>query len=151
MNDNDNTADQPQEAGRPMTEDELKQYRKDNGLADDDLPLFLTMEDVEAVIVSEQYHVFPGTTTTVCRLGLINGFGAVGFSGCLRQETFNEELGRKYARVDALRKVSELEGYRLRDVIHLRGMERMVGAVVGGLSQTPATGANSQPPATNEG
>lgn len=40
----------------------------------------LTSENVDSVIVGEAYHVFPGTTLTVCCLVLRNGFSVTGES-----------------------------------------------------------------------
>lgn len=38
----------------------------------------LQPEDIDAEIVAEAYHVFPGTTLTVCALTLRNGLNVVG-------------------------------------------------------------------------
>jgi hypothetical protein len=40
----------------------------------------LTPAMIDAAIVSEDYHVFPGTTMTVCALKLRNGFVVIGES-----------------------------------------------------------------------
>ena len=48
---------------------------------------------IEEVIVSAQYHVFPGTAFTVCALTLRNGFIVIGESACASIENFNEEIG----------------------------------------------------------
>ncbi len=68
---------------------------------------------IDAMIVSEQYYIFPTTTLTICCLKLRNGFQVIGESACASPENFNEELGRKYARVDAREKIWRLEGYLL--------------------------------------
>jgi len=69
---------------------------------------------VEKAIAGEDYHVFEGTTTTVCCLKLVNGFTVIGQSACASPENFDAELGRKIARDDAKRQVWALEGYLLR-------------------------------------
>lgn len=74
----------------------------------------LTPQHIDSLIVSEQYYVFPGTTTTVCRLTLENGFGVTGESTCLSKENFNEELGREIAQANARDKIWMLEGYAFR-------------------------------------
>ena len=74
----------------------------------------LTPESIDQSIASAQYHVFPGTTTTVCLLKLINGFTVVGESACASVENFDEELGRKIAFDNARNKIWQLEGYLLR-------------------------------------
>lgn len=74
----------------------------------------LSPEKIDAVIVAGDYHVFPGTTTTVCLLTLKNGFSVVGESACASPENFNAELGRKIAYDNARNKIWQLEGYLLR-------------------------------------
>lgn len=71
-------------------------------------------EDIDAAIVTEAYHVFPGTTLTVACLTLANGYQVVGESACASPENFDAELGRKIARENARNKIWALEGYRLR-------------------------------------
>jgi hypothetical protein len=73
------------------------------------------MEHIESVIVSEQYHVFENTTFTGCLLTLENGFTVHGESACASPENFDAELGRKYARENAVSKIWMLEGYLLKD------------------------------------
>jgi hypothetical protein len=74
----------------------------------------LTVEHLESLVASEQYHVFEGTTMTVCCLTLKNGFAAAGFSACIRPEDFDEVVGREIARANAIDKLWELEGYRIK-------------------------------------
>lgn len=75
----------------------------------------LTPEAIDATIVGEQYHVFPGTTVTVCCLTLRNGFNVTGESAAASPENFNQEIGQKIARRNARDKIWSLEGYLLRD------------------------------------
>jgi hypothetical protein len=75
----------------------------------------VTPQRVEEVIIGEDYHVFPGTTLTVCCMKLANGFTVTGESACASPENFNEELGRKIARENAKEKIWALEGYALRE------------------------------------
>lgn len=75
----------------------------------------LTPDLIDAQIIAEQYHVFPGTTLTVCALTLRNGFHVVGESASASPENFDEELGRKIARGKARDKIWALEGYALRN------------------------------------
>ena len=72
-------------------------------------------EDLEAAIVSDEYHVFAGSTLTVCVLTLQNGFTVVGESACASHENFNKELGEKIARQKAKDKLWPLLGYALRE------------------------------------
>src|SRR5690242_5318865 len=69
---------------------------------------------IDAQILAEQYHVFPGTVTTVCLLTLQNGYSVVGKSAPASPENFDADLGRKIAREDARRQIWALEGYALR-------------------------------------
>lgn len=75
----------------------------------------LSPEKIDAVIVDEDYHVFPGTTLTVCCLRLRNGFTVTGESASVSPENFDAELGRKIARNNARDKIWALEGYLLRE------------------------------------
>lgn len=74
----------------------------------------LTPDLIDSVIVSEQYHVFHGTTMTVCALTLKNGYVVTGESAAASPENFDEAIGRKIARENARSKIWELEGYLLR-------------------------------------
>ena len=74
----------------------------------------LTPAHIDSVIKAEDYHVFPGTTLTVCALTLKNGFIVVGESAAASPENFDIELGRKIARDNARNKIWALEGYILR-------------------------------------
>lgn len=74
----------------------------------------VTPERLEEVILTEQYHVFPGTTFTACLLTLKNGYTVIGESACASPENFDAELGRKIARGNAKNKIWALEGYLLR-------------------------------------
>lgn len=70
---------------------------------------------IDDAIVSEQYHVFPGTTMTVCALTLRNGYIVSGESAAASPENFDAAIGRKIARENARNKIWALEGYLLRE------------------------------------
>jgi hypothetical protein len=74
----------------------------------------LSPQHIDDQILTEQFHVFPGTTLTVCALTLKNGYNVVGESASASPENFDEELGRKIARDNARNKIWALEGYLLR-------------------------------------
>ena len=80
----------------------------------------VTPSSVDATIVGEDYHVFQGTTLTVCCLTLRNGFTVTGESACASAENFDIELGRKIARQNAREKIWMLEGYALRERLMTR-------------------------------
>lgn len=75
----------------------------------------LTPDLIDAAIVSEQYHVFAGTTMTVCALTLRNGYIVTGESAAASPENFDQVIGRKIARDNARNKIWALEGYLLRE------------------------------------
>lgn len=74
----------------------------------------VTPEIINDTIVGEGYHVFDGTTVTICLLTLRNGFSVTGESACASIENFDEELGQKIARDNAVEKIWALEGYLLK-------------------------------------
>lgn len=78
----------------------------------------VTAELIEATILAEQYHVFPGTCLTVCCLTLQNGFTVVGSAACADPANFREEVGRKFSREDARNKIGSYLGYELRSKLH---------------------------------
>lgn len=78
----------------------------------------LTPERINATIVSEQFHVFDGTTLTVCVLTLKNGFTVTGESAAVSVDNFDREIGQRIARDNARNKIWSLEGYLLRQNLH---------------------------------
>lgn len=74
----------------------------------------VTPERIDDIIVGEDFHVFPGTTVTICLLKLKNGFSVTGESAAASPENFDEEIGRKIARQQARDKIWALEGYLLK-------------------------------------
>lgn len=104
----------------------------------------VTPADIEANIVSEHYFTaadgangaqwiqlmdehtgeirgldafvppMPLTLLTFCVLVLRNGFTVTGESACASPENFDEPLGRKIARANAVNKIWPLMGYELR-------------------------------------
>lgn len=75
----------------------------------------LTPALIDETITGEDYHVFPGTTLTVCALRLCNGFVVTGESAAASLENFDQAIGRKIARDNARQKIWALEGYLLRE------------------------------------
>ncbi len=78
----------------------------------------VTLESIEAKVADEKYEVRPDGRTTVCTITPINGWTEEGRSACVDAANFNEELGRKYSREDAIRKLWPLEGYLLKEKLH---------------------------------
>jgi hypothetical protein len=100
-----------------MNDEAIEQAIADNGL---NAPR-ITPERIEEVIVKEDYHVFEGTTVTVCMLTLANGYSVIGSSACASPENFDAELGRKIARGNARDQVWALEGYLLCEKLYGMG------------------------------
>lgn len=85
----------------------------------------LTPDLIDGAITSEQYHVFPGTTMTVCALTLRNGYIVTGESAAASPANFDQAIGRKIARDNARNKIWALEGYLLREFLHQMTPERI--------------------------
>lgn len=120
-----------------MNDNTIEQEIQDKGLT---APR-VTPADVEAEIASEHYFtaldgavgayhahtgVHQGTPPndlnaaalpllTFCVLVLKNGFTVTGESACASPANFDEEIGRKIARQNAVAKIWPLLGFRLRD------------------------------------
>lgn len=94
-----------------MTDEPVEQEIQRKGLT----AARITPEQIEAAIASEAYHIFPGTTLTVCCLTLRNGYTVIGESACASPKNFDEALGRRIARDNAKQKIWALEGYLLRE------------------------------------
>lgn len=75
----------------------------------------LTPASIDAVIVGEDYYVFPGTTMTVCALKLRNGYVVIGESAAASPENFDAAIGRRIARENARNRIWALEDYLLRE------------------------------------
>lgn len=96
-----------------MSEQEIEQEIQAKGLT---APR-LCPDDIDAAIVSEQYHVFEGTTSTVCCLTLKNDYNVIGTSAAASMENFDVEIGRKLARERAREQIWALEGYKLKSIM----------------------------------
>jgi len=78
----------------------------------------ITIAHIESKIVREDYHVFEGTTVTVCALHMENGYVVTGESAAVSPGNFDAELGRQIAKQQAMDKIWALEGYVLRERIY---------------------------------
>jgi hypothetical protein len=99
---------------KKMTNNEIEKEIQEKGLT---APR-VTPDQLEGVIVSEQYYIFPNSTFTACLLTLQNGYTVLGESACASPENFNTDLGRKIARDNAKNKIWALEGYLLRSKLN---------------------------------
>lgn len=79
------------------------------------VPNKVTVEDIEARIVKTEFHILPGTTTTVCVITLDNGWNASGISACADPANFDKETGELWSRDQAFRKLWEPMGFLLKE------------------------------------
>lgn len=93
-------------------------------------PHRVSLQSMEAKIAGENYFTVgealgalgqPFTpqhsVMTICVLTMVNGYMMVGKSAPADAGNFNAELGRKFAREDAIRQLWPLEGYALRETL----------------------------------
>lgn len=80
-------------------------------------PAPVTAELIDNSCENIQYHVFEGTTCTVCCVTLPNGYAVIGKSACVRPEDFDKELGEKYALEVAMKQVGDLLAYDARSIL----------------------------------
>jgi hypothetical protein len=101
-------------AETPTTEANTEQKLQDLGL---NAPR-VTGDLIDSKIVQEEYHVFEGTSLTVCVLTLVNGFTVSGESACASPANFNAEIGMDIAHRNARDKIWALEGYLLKEKLY---------------------------------
>lgn len=91
----------------------------------------VTLDDIKANIAGEYSFTAaaalnalnmpitePLEVLTICILVLKNGFTIIGKSAPASPENFNEELGHKFAKEDAIRQCWPLMGYELRQRLY---------------------------------
>lgn len=96
-----------------MNRDEIETVRPKNAPA-------ITPDYVRSLVTGADYHIFPGTTVTICLLRLRNGFTVTGESACANAANFDVQLGRDIAHSRALDKVFQLEAYLLKQDGYVR-------------------------------
>ena len=79
----------------------------------------LTPDMIHAKILKSEFHVFENSCLTVCCLTLQNGFTVTGESACVSLENFDAEIGRRIAFDQAKNKIWALEGYLLKEQLHI--------------------------------
>ena len=80
----------------------------------------LTPQMIDDTILYEEYFRVTNTTCTICSLILRNGYVVVGKSAAVSIANFDEEIGRKVARDDAIEQIWALEGYLLKQKLKER-------------------------------
>lgn len=74
----------------------------------------ITLADIEADVEATAYfHPAADPTVTICAVTLKNKFTVIGHSGCADPANFDEDLGKKISRENAIRQVWALKGYEL--------------------------------------
>lgn len=77
-------------------------------------PNRVTLDSITAKVLGVEYHnPKESSHTTVAYVMMANGYMVMGTSTPADPANFNEELGKKFAYEDAIRKVWPLEGYLL--------------------------------------
>ena len=95
-----------------MTDDELKRVQKTHNR--------ISLDSILAKIAHEDYiHPTVASHMTLCLIVLDNGYIVIGKSTPADPENFDEELGRKFAKEDAIRQIWPLEAYLLREAMSL--------------------------------
>jgi hypothetical protein len=88
----------------------------------EELPVKVTKEALEARIASVEYEIRRDGRTTVCEITMVNGFSVRGESPAAVVESFDKALGEKYAYDKALDLVWAFEAYLLIDRRHQAGL-----------------------------
>ena len=91
-----------------VTDDQSKAVQK--------TPNRVSLDDIQAEIEEVEFYspnLLP--TMTVCLIRLKNGYVVIGKSTPADPENFDRELGAKFAREDAIRKIWPLMAFRMRD------------------------------------
>jgi N4 Gp49/Sf6 Gp66 family protein len=80
----------------------------------------VSLDDLLAKIKSEEY-LYPHTIShmTICVLITENGYALVGISAPADEQNFDEDLGKKFAKEDAIRQMWKYEAYLLRERMSL--------------------------------
>lgn len=78
----------------------------------------VTLQEVEAAIIKEDYTVLQDGRTTICLLTLDNGFTVRGESSCVHPGNFVKELGEEAAKKKAVDLVWAYLGFRLAEKLH---------------------------------
>lgn len=81
----------------------------------------ITADFVAGMIAKEEYFHFPESTHTVCVLTLYNGFRVSGESACASPENFNDEIGRRFAKENAVSHLWPFAGFWLRQKLWQEG------------------------------
>ena len=76
-----------------------------------------TIEDIERLIANEQYIQPEGTTLTICVITTVSGFAFTAESACIDSANFDAQIGKDIARQEAINKLWQFEGYKVKAAI----------------------------------
>lgn len=114
MSDDAAKSEHLKEFGPTLTDADIEAAIKAKGL---NAPR-VTKEIIESKIASILYETVPPEHTfTICAITMRNGFIVIGQSASASPENYDRELVRRIAYADAFRKIWELEGYLLKEVL----------------------------------
>ena len=91
----------------------MSDQERDAALANRPSPNHVTIDSIKAK-VSDTKYINEGVLT-IAVLTMENGFTVTGQSACADPANYDEDLGRKIAFDDAIKKMWPLEGYLLRE------------------------------------
>jgi hypothetical protein len=72
---------------------------------------------IDSRIATIDHYVWPGTTTTLCRIEIDNGFSVIGQSACVDKANFNPHIGETLAFQDAYDKLWGYFGFMLAEAV----------------------------------
>ena len=78
----------------------------------------VTLENIIAKIVGETYTKLPSGKVMICELILENGFSVRGEAAVVDLANFDETIGQRISKEDAVRKIWQLEGYLLQEQLY---------------------------------
>jgi hypothetical protein len=78
----------------------------------------VTLENIIAKIVDETYTKLPSGKVMICELILENGFSVRGEAAVVDPANFDETIGQRISKEDAVRKIWQLEGYLLQEQLY---------------------------------
>lgn len=77
-----------------------------------------TLKYINSIIVNEQYHIFPGSTTIMCYMKLNNNNVILTECTYVNLDEFNMEEGCKKVRFLAIQKILELKQIEILDELY---------------------------------
>ena len=79
----------------------------------------VTLDHIKSKV--DRIVYFRDDILTIAVVTTVNGFKLVGQSACADPANYNQELGEKIAREDAIKQLWAIEGYLLRESLHNGG------------------------------